>query len=449
MNYRQLIYLLIITITLVGSSYLVLNQNTPQAKATQGVSISLTDAQTPMSLKTTAELIDFWHARTERNPRDFISLSYLGAAFLRQGQETGDVSAYQRAEAALDRALTLKDNDELALAFKASVLLAGHNFLEARDLAQRVYNFDPRALHALATLGDAQLELGNYAEAEAAYRQLVEKNPSPPVYGRLARLAWLHGHPDEAINTMSAALDSAINLGLTGESLAWYRFQLGELYFNTGQLDRAEQNYQAALADHPAYYLGLAGMGKVRAAQGDYQTAIDYYQRSTAIIPNPEFLAVLGDLYTLTGQIDQAQQQYDTVRYIGKLSEINRQIYNRQLANFYSDRGQNVQAALRLAVTELDVRQDIYGYDASAWAYYKNGLIDQAGDMIDQAMRLGTQDAKLYYHAGMIAHAAGRQTEAKTLLTEALTINPHFDLLQVGIAQTTLAQLAATSALIK
>ena len=41
----------------------------------------------------------------------------------------------------------------------------------------------------------------------------------------------------------------------------------------------------------------------------------------------------------------------------------------------------------------------------------------------------------------MIAHGLGNTAEAERLLTEALTVNPHFDLLQAQIAQTTLKQL--------
>ena len=85
----------------------------------------------------------------------------------------------------------LNPNYETALAYLGAVLFAQHDFQGAKDLANRVYSLDPRALQALATLGDAQLELGNYVQAEAAYSELIERSPSPSVYSRLARLAWL------------------------------------------------------------------------------------------------------------------------------------------------------------------------------------------------------------------------------------------------------------------
>ena len=148
----------------------------------------------------------------------------------------------------------------------------------------------------------------------------------------------------------------------------------------------------------------------------------------------------------MTGQPEQAQLQYETVEYIGKLAKINRQIYNRQLANFYSDHNIHPTEALALALAELASRKDIYGYDAAAWAQYKNGDLEEAQALMKQAMTLGTRDARLYYHAGMIEHALGNEQAARQWLEEAMSINPHFSILDSGILRTTLQTLQATAA---
>jgi hypothetical protein len=44
-------------------------------------------------------------------------------------------------------------------------------------------------------------------------------------------------------------------------------------------------------------------------------------------------------------------------------------------------------------------------------------------------LRLGTQDARLFYHAGKIALALGKQDEAAANLSRALEINPYFSIL--------------------
>jgi tetratricopeptide (TPR) repeat protein len=179
----------------------------------------------------------------------------------------------------------------------------------------------------------------------------------------------------------------------------------------------------------------------VKAAQGKYEEAIAYYQQAINIIPQPDYLAALGDLYSITNQPEQARIQYKTVEYIGKLAAINRQVYNRQLANFYSDHKVHLTEALDLALAELDSRKDVYGYDAAAWAAYQNGNFTEAQNLMRQAMSLGTRDARLYYHAGMIAHAAGNDEQAGQWLEQALKISPQFSILGADEARRTLQAL--------
>jgi tetratricopeptide (TPR) repeat protein len=389
--------------------------------------------------------IKFFQGRIKNNQDDVISYTLLGESYLRQARETGDIASYQRAQASLEKALDLLPGYSPASAALAAVHYAQHNFVEATELAGQVYQEDPRITQALATLGDAHLALGNYQKAKAAYQELAQTSLTPPVRARLAHLAELKGNTEEALQLMQRAADEALKSGASREGVAWYLLRLGDLYFNTGHVDEAGQHYEAALRVFDDYYLGLAGLGKVRAAQGDYEAALDLYERATAIIPQPEFLAALGDVYAITGQSDKARFQYDTVEYIGKLGVINWQVYNRQLANFYSDHDMHLDEALRLALTELEFRKDIYGYDAAAWACYKNGQYEKARQLIEHAMRLGTRDAKLYYHAGMIARAQSRTADARRLLSEALAINPHFDLLQARIARSTLDTLYSAS----
>jgi tetratricopeptide (TPR) repeat protein len=41
-------------------------------------------------------------------------------------------------------------------------------------------------------------------------------------------------------------------------------------------------------------------------------------------------------------------------------------------------------------------------------------------------MKLGTEDASIYYHAGMIYYRLGDQQQARQYLQQALKLNPHF-----------------------
>jgi len=368
--------------------------------------------------------------KIKQNPRDAVSFMLLGELYLRQARETGDIGAYQRAEESLKESLDLLPGYAPAGSALASVYYATHDFERALDLAEQVYESNTKNLQARIIVADAYLSLGNDQAAEAIYTEIEAGNPTPPVLARLANLAELRGDSDKALILIRQAAGDTLRSGGTRENAAWYLLRVGDIYFNRGEIKDAGEFYEASLRVFDDYYLALAGLGKVSAAEGKYEEAISYYVQAINKVPQPDFLAALGDLYLITGGLEQAQMQYRTIEYIGKLAALNQQVYNRQLANFYADHDLHVDESLRLALAELDSRKDIYGYDSAAWAYYKNGRYEEAQAMMDQALALGTYDARLYYHAGMIAYALGNDGQARMYLERALEINPYFSILQ-------------------
>lgn len=442
MTTRKTIILVLATAVFILGSYLFNAHNPFTANAEpEQITIPVESAPPASGMKSSDEQIAFWQQKVQRDDRDYISLTYLGQAYLQKGRETGDAAAYSRAQAALEQALTINPNYELTLSYLGVTQIAQHNFAGALATATRVYEFDPGALQALAIIGDASLELGQYEEAEAAYEALLAQAPGAAVFSRAARLAWIQGDAAAAIEWMQQAVASAKESGLSGERLAWYQFQLGELYFKTGDIDAAQGHYAAARQTLPNYYLVLAGEGKVAAATGDFEQAIALYAQLVERLPQPQFVATLGDFYALAGDKTAAQQQYDTVNIIADLETTDQALVGRQLALFYADQETNLEAALLAAEAELASRPDVYGYDVLAWVLFKNGRLDEAAQASEQALRLGTPEALFHYHAGMIAAAQGNSEQAKMYLTTALALNPHFDFYQAQIAHEMLDDL--------
>ena len=389
-----------------------------------------------------AEQIGFWTNRLEPDTQDYISMTHLGRAYLLLAREAGDVGSYTRAEDALRRALELNPDYAPARSLLGSVLIGRHAFAEARENAGIVLAEHPNDAQALAVAGDAALELGDYEAAKAAYDRLLELAPGGPVYSRLARLDWLHGRTDEAIDWMQEAAAEAVRLDIGGETLAWYRFQLGELYFQQGDVRSARKWYDEAAQAFPGYYLAEAGMGKAAAATGDLDRAIAVYEPLVRRLPRPEFIAFLGDLYALSGQPVAAQDQYEAMMFIQKMDASQQLPYNRQMALFLANHNIELDTALAYAESELAARQDIYAYDTLGWVLYRLGRFDEAAALSEKALALGTRDALLFYHAGMIAAARGEREEAETLLILALDLNPNYDLIQAAEARQKLLALS-------
>jgi tetratricopeptide (TPR) repeat protein len=185
----------------------------------------------------------------------------------------------------------------------------------------------------------------------------------------------------------------------------------------------------------------VASLGKARAAQNDLPGAIEQFEKVTRILPDPNYVAALGDLYKLAGREEDAKGQYELVEQIGHLSELNGTLYNRQLAYFYADHDLKPEEAYNLAAKEYEVRKDIYGADALAWTALKAGKLNEAQTAMKEALKLGTEDAKLFYHAGMIEKILGNKADAAEYLQKALKTNPVFDALQAEKARMALQEL--------
>jgi tetratricopeptide (TPR) repeat protein len=246
-----------------------------------------------------------------------------------------------------------------------------------------------------------------------------------------------------AIALMKTAVTEGAEAQLPSENLAWLSYELGEYETQVGDFASADTAYLAALNTHPGDYRALAALARLRANSGRYAEAIELYQKAIAVVPMPIFISELGDLYARTGNQPNAQKQFALVEYIGLLGHINQVLHNRDLALFYSDHDMKLTEALDLAQKELEVRHDIYTWDALAWALYKNGKLAEAAKASEKAMRFGTRDPLLLFHAGMIAERLGQREQARTELIQALQINPHFHLVYANEAKQKLAAIDA------
>ena len=378
----------------------------------------------------------------QRRPQSAAGYARLGDAYIQKSRQTGDLSYLTLAEQALRRALDLAPGSAAAARHLAYVFSSRHEFKEGAAQARRAIELDPGDGHARGVLGDALLELGEYEDAARAFDAMSSLDTSLYSLSRRSGLTSVHGDPEGAAAELRRAIETGRTTGEPRESLAWAQWQLGAEHFAVGRLDLAEARYRDALRTFPSYYRALGGLAQVRAGQQRYDEAIELYRQALGVIPLPEYATALGDLHTRLGQPHEARKQYALVEYIGRLNAINRVVYNRELAYFYADHDLKPDEALALARAELEVRRDIYGYDVLAWALYKSGKTEEALAAMREALRLGTRDARLFFHAGMIHRDLGHRDQAREFLARALSTNPYFNVLQTAVAQHALAELA-------
>jgi tetratricopeptide (TPR) repeat protein len=358
-------------------------------------------------------------------PDDPRALAGLAQAHLLRARETGDPGYYGRADALLARALGAQPDNLEAILAAGSLALSRHDFADALELGRRAVQLAPYTSAGHGVLVDALVELGRYDEAVEAAERMVGLRPDLASYSRIAYLRELHGDLPGAVDAMR---DAVLSGAPGGEATAWSEVQLGHLRFATNDLAGAESAYRSAARRLDGYVHGLAGQARVKAARGDPAGAAELYERAARAVPLPEFVIALGHVYARQGDQVRAEQQYALVEAMQRLLAANGVRADAELALFDADRGVNLEAALETARAEYARRPSVQVADALAWVEYRAGYPAEALVHSRAALRLGTRDPLMLYHAGVIAQANGRTDEARALLQASYDLNPRFSI---------------------
>jgi len=369
--------------------------------------------------------------------------SRLGDAFMQKARETMDLSYYGRAEASYRKSLAINPGYSNAQVGIAWVLSGRHQFEQSVEWANKALRAEPNRADAYGLLGDAATEMGDYDSAFEHYQEMIDLKPDIASYSRAAHLLFITGGFKKANLLMSKAIGAG---GAYPENKAWCIAQMALLDFAQGAYVPAAQMLAEGLKETPNNYHLLAAMGRVKAGLKDFPAAIEYYKRAQDIVPQHEVVVALGDLYTIEGRTDEANQEYRLVDFIRRLNKANGVIGDLQMAQYLADHDKDLEEALRLAETEYKTRPTVYGADTLAWCYYKNGRIPEARKYSLKALSQNTPEAMFLYHRGLILAKAGDIGAARKALYQALSQNPYFEPLGAMAAMKMVQELGAVSA---
>ena len=311
---------------------------------------------------------------------------------------------------------------------------------------RRAHELDPASPQPLGVVVDAQVELGRYDEATETAQQMLDRRPSLASLSRASYLRELHGDIPGAITAMTQA--AIAGAGSAPADVAYVETLLGDLHLGAGALPEAEGAYRRALgrADSPAAEVGLA---RVAAARGDLAGAAVLLEEVTGRLPQPAWLALLGDVYAALGRPADAAAQYDLVRRVEDLNRANGVAVDLELARFEADHardpGADAAAAVAMAREALATRPTLFAEDTLAWALREAGQPAEALAHAQAAVRLGTADALLWYHLAAIEADLGRVADARDHLARALSTNPHLSVRDLPEARDLAARLGVSA----
>ena len=356
-------------------------------------------------------------------PGDAQRVALRGLELQQQARVSGDPSLYPRAERELRRAAELDPRNAAAVRGLAALAASRHRFAESLSLAQQALRLEPGSAAVYGLIGDANLELGRYDEAFAAFDRMAKRKPNANAYARISYARELLGDTKGAIAAMELAVDSSIGIA---EPSAWSRTLLGNLLLGSRRAGEAEVRFREALAFVPDYPAAVSGLAGLKAARGDLLGAAELYRRAAAGAPVPEFAASLGDTLAALGRTSEAERAWRTADELEQLFAANGGRNLLETAEFDLNHDRHVRRALDRARRGRAERPSVEGDHVLAWALYKNNLCAEARAVSLRSLRLGTLDIDGLYHHSLIEACLGNREAAVAYRNRVRQLDPAY-----------------------
>lgn len=334
-----------------------------------------------------------------RHPDDMKAKLQLAMAYVQESRITGNHAYYDEAAFKLvSQVLEKEPKNYDALCVKATILLSQHHFADALTAATEFSKLYPDAAFGYGLLTDANLELGNYADAIAACDKMNGLRPDLRSYSRAAYLREIHGDYVGAKDAMSLAVKAGVP---ALEQTEWCRVQLGHLYEKTNELVKAEELYRQSLEARPDYAYALAGLGRLAMKKGNYTEGVALFEKAASQTTDFDFQDNIIDCLE---KIDPSKAKEAAQKMIVELQKhatdetaaAEKGHYaDKELAYIYLKMG-DTKLALEHATREwLRRPENIEVNECLAWVYFKNNDFAQAKMYIERALKTGSKDPVL------------------------------------------------------
>ena len=357
--------------------------------------------------------IDLLRAEAAKAADPCRALERLGWLHVARARSAFDSGHYRLAEACALCIESKRPGSADALLLRGHALQSLHRFADAEVLARKLVDLRESAF-AHGLLGDALLEQGHLGEAADSYQKMLDLKPCLQSYSRAAHLRWLKGDLPGAIELARMAYQSASPRD--PESAAWASARLALLELQAGDAAEALSTCEAGLRHEEDHATVLLVRGRVLLALGRGAEAIASLRRATAGSRLPEALWMLADALHADGRTAEAEAVEADLESRGALED------PRTFALYLATRDKDAARCLALAREELHTRADVFTHDALAWALLAAGSAAEARPEMERALAEGTEDARLFLHAGVIAGRLGRTEEARSFLAKAAAI---------------------------
>ena len=285
-------------------------------------------------------------------------------------------------------------------------------FIEQAGLLTRQY---PNSFVLYNLVGAGHRKLGQFEQAEIAFRKASEKNPnSPDVYKNLGATLFGLRKFDEAVLAYKRLIL------LQPEYAAAYN-GLGLVLREQSALEEAVSVFKRAVTLQPDYAEAHNNMGLTLYRKGDVDTALIAYQ--DALAAKPDYAVAyynIGNAYKKKGQFTEAIEAYKQALEIdpGYANALN------NMANTLMAQGHLDEALVKLnqAISLQPNSAVIYNNIGNIWLE-KNDL-DEAYDAYQKALSINPDYAEAYNNLGTILNDRGDFEGAIAAYKKAIALRP-------------------------
>jgi tetratricopeptide (TPR) repeat protein len=233
-------------------------------------------------------------------------------------------------------------------------------------------------------------------------------------YARAAHVRYLKGDLAGALDAMQMAARAASPRNR--ESFAWTWSKLAQYQLQSGRPDLAHAAVAKAIEVFPDSPHARKAEALLALAAGEPARAVAPLRKAIAVSPHPELLWMLIESLTALGRDAEAGAVRAQLLAVGQRED------PRAFALYLATQREQLELAEQLVRSELSERGDVYTYEALAWVQSARGQQSLALESARRSLAAGTQDARLYYHAGLIAERAGDAGAARQWLARAETL---------------------------
>lgn len=309
--------------------------------------------------------------RAAAEPTSWLDLERIALVHLGRAHLSGDYAEYEKAEAALESAFQRAPEGSGPFLTRARLAFTLHRLDDVEaDLAaaERAILMKKSQRLAIDELrASVAFQRGDYATAKARLEAVLEERTTATALARLAQIYWKTGDFERA---EALYLDAITQTPPTNvERHAWLELMRGLLDLDRERLDDALAHYRAADSMFDGWYLIEEHIAEIHALKGAHETAREQYEDLVDRTNSPEFMDALAETYAALDRNDDAIAMRNRARqrYEAQLARFPEAAYGHALDHYLETK--DASRAVDLAEKNAAIRPNPEALEKLASAY--------------------------------------------------------------------------------